>query len=103
MCWPRPRSPRQPWPQHPRSVPLRVQVSGRFSSEPAVASPLPANAQLLLAEVRAGDNRDKEGGHGGWVSQSQHPQTLAHPVMERWLVLACVGAGWLYRGVARGV
>lgn len=31
----------------------RAQVSGRFP-EPAVVSPLPANAQLLLAEVRAG-------------------------------------------------
>ena len=64
----------------------RVHVSGHFSSEPAVASsPLPANAQLLLAEVRgpgrAGDDGDEEGGTfpPGWVSGSQRPALL------RWL------------------
>lgn len=56
--------------------------------EPAAAPP-PANAQLLLAEVRAGDSGGGEGGQRGWVSRSQHPRRLARPAMERWLVLAC--------------
>lgn len=48
-------------------------MSGRFSSEPAVASTPPANAQLLLAEVRAGGSWGRWGRGGepqGWVSGS---------------------------------
>lgn len=51
-----------PWPR--RRCRPRTQVSARFSSTPAIASLPPANAQLLLAEVRAGgtgDNGDSAG------------------------------------------
>lgn len=48
----------------PRRRP-RAQVSGRFSSEPAVASSPPANAQLLLAEVRLAEGLGANGGKEG--------------------------------------
>ncbi|XP_027734887.1 acyl-coenzyme A thioesterase 11 isoform X2 [Empidonax traillii] len=76
--WPRPRAPRQPGLDARARCRPSAQVSGRFSSEPAIASTPPANAQLLLAEGSTSPPRAQEPGE-----REEAPGTMASPLPAR--------------------
>ncbi|XP_032552795.1 acyl-coenzyme A thioesterase 11 isoform X2 [Chiroxiphia lanceolata] len=76
--WPRPRAPRQPGLDARARCRPSAQVSGRFSSEPAIASTPPANAQLLLAEGSTSPPRSQEPGE-----REEAPGAMASPLPAR--------------------